>query len=80
MKILLLRPYTVNLAIYRIMSCIFQREKVVKFKNNNVKNILKSNACRNAIDIISCFFLAGSMIAQLLDFGDGKFGGKCELW
>ena len=42
-------------------------------------NKFKGKAWNKAIDFISCFFSAGSMIAGFLDLADGKFDGRCKL-
>lgn len=41
---------------------------------------IRSSSWNRAWDIASCFFSAGSMIAGLLDFLDGRFDGKCRIW
>ena len=43
-------------------------------------NCFRSSSWNRAWDIASCFFSAGSMIAGLLDFLDGRFDGKCRIW
>lgn len=40
---------------------------------------LNSDVWKKRIDIISCFFSAGSMIAGLLDYADGSFDGDIKF-
>lgn len=46
----------------------------------NFVKLFRNSSWNKAWDIASCFFSAGSMIAGLLDYGDGQFDGKCKLW
>ena len=46
----------------------------------NFVRLFRSSGWNKAWDIASCFFSAGSMIAGLLDYLDGRFDGKCKVW
>lgn len=46
----------------------------------NFVRLFRSSSWNKAWDIASCFFSAGSMIAGLLDYLDGRFDGKCKVW
>ena len=51
----------------------------IGFTITTLANTFKSQSWKKAVDFVSCFFSAGSMIAGFLDFADGNFDGECKL-
>ena len=69
-------------AIWRVSGSLISNSfsALINANITNFVNLISKSRWNKAWDIISCFFSAGSMVAGIIDYVDGKFNGECRLW